>query len=198
MKKYYVFIFILFCSCQFISDNESKKNSFLKEDFKEVFERTKAILGKNGFLIDCDLNPYAIEDTLSIGGTIGEGSSVDNIFGISCTKCQKGGYSCKLYNTVCGLRYRYAADKFIETSFFIGGRKDYKDIKSFMDEYVGADLLINLREHYYFLSQQNIFIIFSLPDNYEKTHLLEDIRKCEKLIKEDYLQFLQKKGIKLQ
>ena len=145
MKKYYVFIFIFFCSCQFISDNESKKNSFLKEDFKEVFERTKAILGKNGFLIECDLNPYAIEDTLSIGDPIGGGSSVDNIFGISCTKCRNCNYSCKLYNTVCGLRYKYAEDKFIETSFFICGRKDYKDIKNFMDERVRADLLINLR-----------------------------------------------------
>ncbi|GEM_PF-1225254 len=195
--KYFFPFFFLFCSCQFIYDNESKKNSFLKEDFNEVFERTKAILAKNGFLIEYDLNSYAIEDTLSIGDPIGGGSSVDNIYGITCTKCRNGDYSCKLYNTVCGLRYRYAEDKFLTTSFFICGRKDYKDIKNFMDECVAAPLLIDLRENNYFLSEQNIFIYFSLPDNYKKTHLLEDIRKCEKLIKEDYQQFLKKKGIKI-
>lgn len=197
MKYFFPFFFILF-SCQFIYNNESKKDFFSKEDFKEVFEGTKEILGKNGFLIDFNLNPYAIEDTLSIDDPVGRGSSMNNIYGIPCTKCRNGNYSCKLYSTVCGLRYRYAENKFLVMSFFISGRKDYNDIKDFMDECVAAPLLIDLKERNYFLNKQNIFIYFSLPNDFEKTHLLEDIKKCEKLIKEDYQKFLNNKGIKLQ
>ncbi len=193
--KYYVFIFFFFCSCQFAHDKVTKTNSFTEEDFNEVFKRTKSIFSENKFAIENNSSSWVSD---SFGTSCLQSSlALDTSFGFQCVRVGEYEYKCDLYTSSCGLHYEYAEKKFLNFFFRICARKDYGEIKKFADECMFPEFLINPNDNYRLLEQNNLFIYFPLPENYKKTNLEQDIRKCEKLINEYYLQFLKKKGIKI-